>query len=244
MQRCSRCILQTQVTGLKCFNVIFRTIVVVGTCPSAEMLSLYFTATADWVEMVKCHLQDTRWGSLTPLHRCSQCILQPQPTGPEDTRWRSLTSCRDSDGEFCSSSQLGNRTVDGRVLPFCWAAISVFYDPNRLCWDGLLSYAVHSLGESYPSAQMQSVYSASPANWTTGHSLGESYPSAEMQSVLSRAPANWTRKWLSPCLVLANVRDCSIEVSKFKLQLHCYVHFQTNTPEKGMSPLNPPLQVK
>ena len=26
--------------------------------------------------------QDTRWGSLTPLQRCSRCILQPQPTGP------------------------------------------------------------------------------------------------------------------------------------------------------------------
>ena len=26
-------------------------------------------------------MQDTRWGGLTPLQRCSQCILQPQPTG-------------------------------------------------------------------------------------------------------------------------------------------------------------------
>ena len=32
----------------------------------------------------------------------------------------------------------------------------------------------HSLGEeSYLSAEMQSVYSTAPADWTTGHSLGE-----------------------------------------------------------------------
>ena len=30
----------------------------------------------------KWHIQDTHWGSLTPLQRCSCCILQPQPNGP------------------------------------------------------------------------------------------------------------------------------------------------------------------
>ena len=40
------------------------------------------------------------------------------------------------------------------------------------------------MGEPYPSAERQSVYSAAP-----GHSLGESYSSAEMQSVYSAAPA-------------------------------------------------------
>ena len=29
-------------------------------------------------QIVQCHIHDTHWGSLTPLHRCSQCILQPQ----------------------------------------------------------------------------------------------------------------------------------------------------------------------
>ena len=28
-------------------------------------------------QIVQCHIQDTRWGSLTPLQRCSLCILQP-----------------------------------------------------------------------------------------------------------------------------------------------------------------------
>ena len=33
-------------------------------------------------QIVLCHIQDTRWASLTPLQRCSRCIQQPQPTGP------------------------------------------------------------------------------------------------------------------------------------------------------------------
>ena len=55
-----------------------------------------------------------------------------------------------------------------------------------------MSYAAHSLGESYPSAEKQSLSSAAPADWATGHSLGESYLSAEMQSVYSATPADWT----------------------------------------------------
>ena len=33
-------------------------------------------------QIVLCHIQDTHWGSLTPLQRCSWCIWQPQLTGP------------------------------------------------------------------------------------------------------------------------------------------------------------------
>ena len=33
-------------------------------------------------QIVLYHNQDTRWGSLTPLEGCSQCIQQHQPTGP------------------------------------------------------------------------------------------------------------------------------------------------------------------
>ena len=39
--------------------------------------------------------------------------------------------------------------------------------------------------------------------------------------------------------VVANMLDCDIVVSEFKLQLFYYVHFQTNTLEKGMNPLIP-----
>ena len=35
-------------------------------------------------QIVLCHILDTCWGSLTPLQKCSQCILQPQLTGPDD----------------------------------------------------------------------------------------------------------------------------------------------------------------
>ena len=44
------------------------------------------------------------------------------------------------------------------------------------------------MGESYPSAEMQSVYSEAPANRATGHSMVDSYPSAEMQSKFSVSP--------------------------------------------------------
>ena len=43
--------------------------------------------------------------------------------------------------------------------------------PQRSCITGaspsdcLASYVGHSLGESYPSPEMQSVYSTAPANW-------------------------------------------------------------------------------
>ena len=38
-------------------------------------------------QIVKCHNQDIRWGNLSPLQRCSWCILQPsQPTGPKMIR--------------------------------------------------------------------------------------------------------------------------------------------------------------
>ena len=43
----------------------------------------------------------------------------------------------------------------------------------------------------------------------------------------------------SPCSVMAKVLDCSLEISKFKLPSHYYVHFLTNTLEKGMNLIIP-----
>ena len=37
----------------------------------------------------------------------------------------------------------------------------------------------------------------------------------------------------SPDDVMAKVQDYSLKLSKFNLQTHCYVHFWTNTVEKG-----------
>ena len=43
---------------------------------------------------IVCYIWDTCCKGLTPLQRCSQCILQPQPTGQIDKGihiWQSLT---------------------------------------------------------------------------------------------------------------------------------------------------------
>ena len=39
--------------------------------------------------------------------------------------------------------------------------------------------------------------------------------------------------------VMVKVLDCRITISEFKLQLHYYIHFRTNTLRKGMSYLSP-----
>ena len=41
--------------------------------------------------------------------------------------------------------------------------------------DCSVSYPRYPFGEYYPSAEMQSVYSAAPADWATGHVLGRSH---------------------------------------------------------------------
>ena len=39
------------------------------------------------------------------------------------------------------------------------------------------------------------------------------------------------------CGMMAKVMVCSLQVSKFEIQSHCYIHFLTNTIRKGMNPL-------
>ena len=48
----------------------------------------------------------------------------------------------------------------------------------------------------------------------------------------------------SPRGIVVNVLDCDIGASEFELQLRYYVHFQTNTPEKGMNHLFHQLWIK
>ena len=89
---------------------------------SGKMQLLYFTAAADLA------IQETRWASLTPLLRCSLCLMQPQPTG---SCWRSFTS-----QERCSYCILQpqptrqSRRLVGGVLPLCWDAVCVFCSPS------------------------------------------------------------------------------------------------------------------
>ena len=61
----------------------------------------------------------------------------------------------------CLGSYPGHSLV--RVSAFYRDTVGVFYNPADCS----------TLGESYPSAEMQSLYSATPADWAT---LGESYP--------------------------------------------------------------------
>ena len=83
-----------------------------------------------------------RGRGLTTGQICSWYILQPQPTGPQDTR------CEEG------------------VLPQGRDAVGVFYSPNQLGHRTL----VIAKG-SYTWAEMQSVYSTAPTDWATGHSL-------------------------------------------------------------------------
>ena len=51
-----------------------------------------------------------------------------------------------------------SRTLPGGVLSLCRNAVRVSYSSIRLGWDCLGAYLGHSLGESYPSAEMESLY--------------------------------------------------------------------------------------
>ena len=79
-------------------------------------------------------------------------------TAPADwaTGWGSLTPL-----QRCSRCIQQPRLIGplaGGVLPPCRDAVGVFNSPG---WLG------HSPGESYPPAEMQSVYSTAPADWAT-----------------------------------------------------------------------------
>ena len=90
-------------------------------------------------QIVSCRIQATHCVSVTQLQRCSRCILQLQPTGSRDTCWEG-------------------------VLPLCRDAVSVFYSSSQLGHGTL----VGGRG-SYPSAEMQAVYSTAPANWNISY---------------------------------------------------------------------------
>ena len=122
------------------------------------MQSVYFTSPTDWATV------HPLGEGLTPLQRYNHCILQPQPAGPQNTRWeRVLFLWRDTIGVFYTPSQLSHSLGEGltplkrcnrcilhpqpaepqdtrweRVLPFWRNTLGVFYSPSQLS---------HSLGE-------------------------------------------------------------------------------------------------
>ena len=79
-----------------------------GSYPSAEMQSVYFTASID---LTTGH---SLGQGVTPLQRCNRCILQPQLTWPQGTRWGSVSPlCRDAIGVFSSPNRLDHRALVG-----------------------------------------------------------------------------------------------------------------------------------
>ena len=73
------------------------------------------------------------WWGLTPLQRSSWCILQPQPTGPQDTRWgKSYPSAEKQSVYYTAPADwaTGHLLVEG-VLPLSREAVGVFYSPKR-----------------------------------------------------------------------------------------------------------------
>ena len=131
---------------------------------------------------------------LTPLQRCCRCILQPQPTGSQDTHWaRSYPS---ADALSVYSTTPANWATGhslGGVLPLCRGAVGVFYNPTRLGHNTLIGRDFTPLqrccrcivqpqhtgskythwARSYPSVEVLLVCSTTPSDRDTGHSLGE-----------------------------------------------------------------------
>ena len=139
------------------------------------MQSLYSVPPADFATG---HSLETSY----PLHRCSHCILHPQPTTPYDTRLGSPTPCRYAVVVLYIHSRLGHWTLVGeydtvhrcsrcilhppptkpqdtrrKSLTPCRDAVFVFYSATLLGHRTLI-------GEVLPRAEMQSMYSTSPAH--------------------------------------------------------------------------------
>ena len=153
------------------------------------MQSMYFTAQADWTHVggvlplckdavgvfYSPSRLDPRWGILTPLQRCSRCILQPKPTGP--TLGESYPSAK---MQSVYSTAQADWTHVGEFLLLCRDAVDVFYSPSRLDprWGSLTPLQRCSRCILQPKP--------------TGPTLGNSYSSAEMQSMYFTAQADWT----------------------------------------------------
>ncbi len=80
---------------------------------------------------------------------------------------------------------------------------------------------------SYPSAEVQSVYSTAPADWAMADQSREQPEGSLFTCYLPLIQ-------MCPHGVMVKAMDCRIVVSEFVLQSHYYVHFQANTLGKGI----------
>ena len=87
-------------------------------------------------QIVLCHIQDTRWESFIPLHRCSRCVLQPQPTGPADKSFDQKQAVGISfffffykqaqQGTKINPQARKNKTSCRSVLPYPYSTLIIF----------------------------------------------------------------------------------------------------------------------
>ena len=107
----------------------------------------------------------TQFSFIWPIDRTLSGATTPSQSGPgsngieEILRIPRRTSFTGTSGSNCLVS-LSEHALWRGVLPLCRSAVGVFCSPSWLGWDVLVSYLGLSLGESYSSAEIQSVYSA------------------------------------------------------------------------------------
>ena len=105
----------------------------------------------------------------------------------QDTRWGSLTPLQKYNRCILQPQLTGSKDTH-------WGSLT----PLQRCSRWVYSVAIvdwatrHSLGEYYPSGEIQFVYSTVSGNWA---SIVESCPSVEMQPVYSAAWADWACWW-------------------------------------------------
>ena len=115
--------------------------------------------------------------SLTHRQRCNRCILPSQPIEPASLRVSYHYAEMQS---VYSKATCDWASLVGAVLPFCRDAIGVFYNPSRL-----------GLPRCGCLTPLQKCNRCTLQPQVTGQALwGQSYPSAEIQSVYSTAPAS------------------------------------------------------
>ena len=98
-----------------------------------RVLPLWRDAVDVFCSSIRVGHQDTHWESLTPLKRCSRCLLQLQPTGPPGhSLGGSYPSVEMHSVSSAVPSEWATRTLIGRVFPLCRDAVGVFCSSIRL----------------------------------------------------------------------------------------------------------------
>ena len=184
---------------------------------STEMQSIYPTAPVDWATRIlvggvlllyrdavdlfyspsRLGYQNPRWGSLTPLQRCSRFILQPQSTGlPESSLGESYSSTEMQSIYPTAPVDWATRILVGGVLLLNRDAVDLFYSPNRL------GYQNTRWGSLTPLQRCSRFILQPQSTGLPESSLGESYSSTEMQSIYPTAPIDWATLTLAGGVLL------------------------------------------